>query len=113
MAYEDQNPFDLSDGVTPMQPMLAASTPILMHPPEAGEVQIASANPTEDEMRAYIRDAAVKRGIDPSVALKVAHGEGGFNDPFQKGLGPAPSSQDPKLGSKENSYGPYQLYISG
>src|SRR5690242_15315263 len=61
----------------------------------------------------YIRQEAMKRGIDPDTALKVARGEGGFKDPFQHGLGPAPKSQDPSFGSTENSYGPFQLYISG
>ncbi len=112
MALE--NPFDLSDDAPAMQPSLMPSTPILMQQPVVPQgVEIASANPTQEEMQAYIKQAAAARGIDPGVALKVAHGEGGFSDPFQHGLGPAPKSQDPSLGAKENSYGPYQLYISG
>lgn len=62
---------------------------------------------------AYIRQAALARGIDPNVALRVAGGEGGLENPFRHGEGPAPKSQDPRLGKLENSFGPFQLYVSG
>lgn len=61
----------------------------------------------------YIRQAAASRGINPDIAVRVASAEGGLNNPFRHGEGPAPSSQAPGLGSTENSYGPFQLYISG
>lgn len=61
----------------------------------------------------YIRQAAAARGINPDVAVRVASGEGGLNNPFRHGEGPAPKSQAPGLGTTENSYGPFQLYISG
>jgi hypothetical protein len=64
-------------------------------------------------VEAYIRAAAQARGIDPDVAVRAARSEGGLNDPFRHGEGPAPKSQAPGLGSKEHSFGPFQLYISG
>jgi hypothetical protein len=66
-----------------------------------------------DPIAAYIIQAAKARGIDPDVALTVAGGEGGTNNPFRHGEGPAPRTQDPKFGRLENSFGPFQLYISG
>lgn len=61
----------------------------------------------------YIRYAAAQRGIDPDVAVRVARSEGGLKDPFRHGEGPAPRSQSPEFGARENSFGPFQLYISG
>lgn len=61
----------------------------------------------------YIRYAAQQRGIDPDIAVRVAQGEGGLKDPFRHGEGPAPRSQSAEFGSRENSFGPFQLYISG
>lgn len=71
---------------------------------------MANSNP---ELVEYIRQAAIKRGIDPDVALRVARGEGGLNNPFRHGEAPAPKSQAAGFGDKENSFGPFQLYISG
>lgn len=65
------------------------------------------------EILNYIRQSATSRGIDPNIAVRVVQGEGGLSDPFRHGQGPAPHSQDPSLGGTENSYGPFQLYISG
>jgi hypothetical protein len=66
-----------------------------------------------NEVAEYIRQAAIARGIDPNVALKVAMAEGGVRDPFRHGEGPAPRSQAKSLGNREHSFGPFQLYISG
>lgn len=66
---------------------------------------------TEEEQ--YIRQKAIADGLPPDDAVAVAQSEGGLTNPFQRGLGKAPKSQDPALGSTENSFGPYQLYISG
>lgn len=68
---------------------------------------------TNDPITAYITQAAIARGIDPNVALTVARGEGGLSNPFRHGEGPAPKSQAPGFGPLENSFGPFQLYISG
>lgn len=69
--------------------------------------------PTPDEIETYIRQKAIVDGEDPDYAVRVAQAEGGLTDPFQHGRGKAPKSQDPALGSTENSYGPFQLYVSG
>lgn len=61
----------------------------------------------------YIRASAIARGLDPDVAVRAAKSEGGLNDPFRHGEGPAPKSQAKGLGDKEHSFGPFQLYISG
>ncbi len=61
----------------------------------------------------YIRQRAQALGIDPNVAVKVAKGEGGLQDPYRRGAGPAPRSQAPGFGATENSFGPLQLYVSG
>lgn len=66
-----------------------------------------------NELENYIIQSALKYEIDPQVALRVARGEGGLQNPFRHGEGPAPRSQDPALGHLENSYGPFQLYVSG
>lgn len=65
------------------------------------------------ELEQYIRQAAQARGINPDIAVRVAQGEGGLKNPFRHGEGPAPKSQNPAFGPKENSVGPFQLYISG
>jgi hypothetical protein len=64
-------------------------------------------------LEAYIRAAAHQRGINPDIAVTVARHEGGLTDPFRRGEGPAPRSQAPGLGGTENSFGPFQLYVSG
>lgn len=61
----------------------------------------------------YIRMRAQAYGINPDIAVKVAKGEGGLQDPYRRGQGPAPRSQAPGLGATENSFGPLQLYVSG
>ncbi len=61
----------------------------------------------------YIRQRAQAYGINPDIAVKVAKGEGGLQDPFRRGQGPAPRSQAPGLGATEHSFGPLQLYVSG
>jgi len=66
-----------------------------------------------NEIEAYIRQQATRYGIDPDVAVRVARSEGGLRDPYRHGEGPAPRSQDPRFGKLENSYGPFQLYVSG
>lgn len=61
----------------------------------------------------FIRQRAPMYGVNPDIAVRVARSEGGLHDPFRRGMGPAPRSQAPGLGSTENSYGPFQLYVSG
>lgn len=61
--------------------------------------------PTGD-IASYITQAAIKRGIDPSIALKVAKSEGGLDSWNLQ-------SNFVKNGVREPSYGPYQLYMGG
>lgn len=58
-------------------------------------------------VEAYIRQAALARGIDPNVAVAVAKSEGGLNSWNQQSLVPTGN------GTFEQSYGPYQLYMGG
>lgn len=60
-----------------------------------------AANP---EIAAYIRDAAIKRGINPDVALEVARREAlNVFDPTKPDLG----------GDDRSSFGPFQLHYKG
>lgn len=54
----------------------------------------------------YIRRAAIARGIDPEIALRVARSEGGLSDPTRQ-------SDVMRGGQREPSYGPFQLLIGG
>lgn len=58
------------------------------------------------EIEAYIRTAAIARGIDPDVAVAVAKSEGGLTNPVRQ-------SDVVKNGRREPSYGPFQLYFGG
>lgn len=64
-------------------------------------------------LEAFIRQVALEEGIDPDIAVRVARAEGGLTNPYQRGMGPAPRSQASGFGATENSFGPFQLYISG
>jgi len=55
----------------------------------------------------YIRSAAIARGIDPDIAVRVARSEGGVDSPnLQSYVGM-------KSGDREQSYGPFQLNVRG
>lgn len=56
------------------------------------------------EIEQYIRAAAIQRGIDPDIAVRVAKSEGGVSDPVRQ-------SDIVKNGVREPSYGPFQLYM--
>jgi hypothetical protein len=58
------------------------------------------------EIEQYIRAAAIQRGIDPDIAVRVAKSEGGVSDPVRQ-------SDFVKNGVREPSYGPFQLYMGG
>jgi hypothetical protein len=58
------------------------------------------------EIEAYIRSAAIARGIDPDIAVRVARAEGGLIDPVRQ-------SDVRKNGKRERSFGPFQLYMDG
>lgn len=60
--------------------------------------------PPVSEMEAYIRQAAIARGIDPDVAVKVAKSEGLKPDTWQ--------ANGILSYGRERSYGPFQLHIA-
>ncbi len=63
---------------------------------------------TEAEQEAYIRKAAIARGVDPEIAVKVWTSEGRY------GVGPSKQSTViNKNGQREESFGPFQLYMNG
>lgn len=65
-----------------------------------GSVPIAATGSIAD----YIRQAALARGIDPEIALRVARSEGGLTDPFRQG--------EAMLSyGREESFGPFQLHM--
>lgn len=89
----------------------AGSSPI---PMTGAKAEVSGPNPysgapidTSTDVASYIKDAAVARGIDPQTALRVAKSEGGFGNPVQQ------SYSIRKDGSRETSYGPFQLLIGG
>ena len=61
--------------------------------------------PTVSEVEAYIRQAAMRRGIDPDIAVRVAKSEGLAPGVWQSNLY--------RNGVRERSYGPFQLYMGG
>jgi len=83
-------------------PMTGAKAEVSASNPYAGAPIDAST-----DVAAYIKDAAIARGIDPQVALRVAKSEGGFGNPVQQ------SYVVRKDGSRETSYGPFQLLVGG
>lgn len=64
---------------------------------------------TNAEQEAYIRQAARLRGIDPEIAVAVARSEGMNN--FTVGANQQSSVVTAK--GREESYGPFQLYMGG
>lgn len=61
--------------------------------------------PSVGEMRQYIAQAAQARGIDPSVAIRVANSEGLAPNTWQSNV--------MKGGRREPSYGPFQMLVGG
>jgi hypothetical protein len=59
--------------------------------------------PTISEIEAYIRQAAIRRGIDPDVAVRVATSEGLAPGIWQSNVY--------RNGVREPSYGPFQLLV--
>ncbi|MBX3583552.1 MAG: hypothetical protein KF810_16830 [Rhizobiaceae bacterium] len=97
----------------PQQPTLSNLAPIDQAQPmdyasqRVSQAHAASGgNPPQGAIESYIRHAAQKRGIDPDTAIKVAMSEGGLEDPVRQ-------SDVVKNGVREQSYGPFQLYMGG
>src|SRR5262249_18393348 len=59
--------------------------------------------PTIAEIEAYIRQAAMRRGMDPDVAVRVAKSEGLAPGVWQSNVC--------RNGVREPSYGPFQLLV--
>lgn len=57
------------------------------------------------DIESYIRQAAIQRGIDPDIAVRVAKSEGLAPNTWQ--------SNYKKGGIREPSFGPYQLLVGG
>jgi len=55
----------------------------------------------------FIRKAAIARGINPDIAVRVAMSEGGVVDPFRH------SDVVNARGIREESYGPFQMLMTG
>lgn len=73
--------------------------------PPAPSAEPKGSEMSTPEQEAYIRAAALKRGIDPDIAVRVARSEG---------LGGAYQSLVRRRdGSREESYGPFQLFMGG
>lgn len=58
------------------------------------------------EVEAYIRQEALRRGMDPDAVVRVANTEGGVRDPFRQ-------AEYSKNGYKEPSTGPFQMLVGG
>lgn len=58
------------------------------------------------KIEAYIRAAAARIGVDPDIAVAVARSEGGLDNITRQ-------SEVYKNGVREESYGPFQLYMRG
>lgn len=130
MAINPQNPFagligqkfqqmqassplvgQLMDSFFPELSPTGATRPTQTSGPEVQTASLGGSQGGGNEVEAYIRQAAQARGIDPDVAVRVAKAEGGLENPYQRSTLKAPKSQ--RVPGTENSWGPFQLYISG
>lgn len=85
------------------------SVPSSPESPAAGPAATAQRQPVpvgSGEIETYIRQAAARRGIDPDIAVRVALSEGGLDDPVRQ-------SDVVTNGVREQSFGPFQLYLGG
>jgi len=101
---------DMSLAALQPQQQQVARAPEMPADPASQRVAQAHAasggNPPSGAIESYIRHAAQKRGIDPEIAVRVAMSEGGVSDPTRQ-------SDVVKDGVREQSYGPFQLYMNG
>lgn len=106
-GQQGQQPMSLA-ALDQSQGVQRAPLPDVQDPASArvASAHAASGGPQQGAIAAYIRHAAQKRGIDPEIALKVAMSEGGVSDPTRQ-------SEVVKDGQREQSYGPFQLYMGG
>lgn len=85
----------------------ATAQPVQRAPIDYPSQRVAQAHgdPTVEQMTAYIREAAPGYGVDPDTAVRVARSEG-----LQPGVW---QSNVMKNGQREESYGPFQLFMGG
>lgn len=100
-------------GVDTQAPEMAGKTavspgalPTQDYPSQRVSQAFGAASSDGGDVESYIRRAAAERGIDPEIAIRVARSEGGLKDPFRQ-------SDIVKNGVREQSYGPFQLYMGG
>ena len=67
------------------------------------------APPSNEEVDAYVAKAAIERGIDPEVAVRLWHAEGRAGDAREAWR----SKGTLKSGKRESSYSPFQLNVEG
>lgn len=91
----------LGGGGGAQAPAPAAASPAAPVAPQAA----SQGSPTVDQMTSYIQQAAQSRSIDPQTAVRVAKAEG-----LQPGVWQSNVMND---GQREQSYGPFQLYMGG
>lgn len=91
----------LGGGGGAQAPAPAAASPAAPMAPQAA----SQGGPTVDQMTSYIQQAAQSRSIDPQTAVRVAKAEG-----LQPGVWQSNVMND---GQREQSYGPFQLYMGG
>lgn len=105
-----QQPMSLASLAAPSQGQVTrAPLPDVTDPASQRVAQAHAASggmPPKGAIESYIRYAAQKRGIDPDTAVRVAMSEGGVSDPTRQ-------SDVIKDGVREQSYGPFQLYMGG
>ncbi|OQP84191.1 hypothetical protein BTR14_20530 [Rhizobium rhizosphaerae] len=72
----------------------------------SGSASAGAGAAASGDIASYITKAAMQRGIDPDIALRVARSEGGLDSWNRQSL-------VMKNGVQEPSFGPYQLYMGG
>ena len=67
-------------------------------------------NVSKDQMEQIITNEALLRGMDPTIALKIANAEGLGSTEYQSSV---PRQGKGSFEGREDSYGPFQLYLGG
>ena len=67
-------------------------------------------NVSKDQMEQIITTEALLRGMDPTIALKIANAEGLGSTEYQSSV---PRQGKGSFEGREDSYGPFQLYLGG
>jgi len=77
--------------------------PVKISPINEEKTYTLTAKSPVSDVEGYIRKAAVRRGIDPDIAVRVAKSEGLASGVWQ--------SRVSKNGRRETSYGPFQMLV--